>query len=58
MVKIAKKYKSMADSITLCAILHPDLGKAGDYGKKNYIENTLKNGKRNAKRYHLLEIVN
>lgn len=44
----SEEYKAMADSITLCAILH-DLGKAGDYGKKNYIENTLKNGKRSEK---------
>lgn len=34
-----------ADSIKICAILH-DLGKMGDYGKANYVENILKNGKR------------
>lgn len=34
-----------ADSIKICAILH-DLGKMGDYGKANYVENILKSGKR------------
>lgn len=33
-----------ADSIIICGLLH-DLGKAGDYGKPNYVENILKNGK-------------
>ena len=32
------------DSIIICGILH-DLGKMGDYGKANYIENILKSGK-------------
>ena len=31
-------------SIVLCAILH-DLGKAGDFGKPNYVPNILKSGK-------------
>lgn len=33
------------DSIILCGLLH-DLGKMGDYGKPNYVENILKSGKR------------
>lgn len=33
-----------AESIILCGLLH-DLGKAGDYGKPNYVENILKSGK-------------
>ena len=32
------------DSVAICGILH-DLGKAGDYGKPNYVPNVLKNGK-------------
>lgn len=32
------------DSIIICGLLH-DLGKMGDYGKSNYIENILKSGK-------------
>ena len=32
------------DSIVLCGLLH-DLGKMGDHGKANYIENVLKSGK-------------
>lgn len=31
------------DSIVICAILH-DLGKMGDHGKSNYVENILKSG--------------
>lgn len=38
------------DSIIICGILH-DLGKAGDYGKPNYVENILKSGKPAAKPY-------
>ena len=33
------------ESIILVALFH-DLGKAGDYGKSNYVENILKSGKR------------
>ena len=33
------------DSLILCALLH-DLGKMGDHGKANYVENILKDGKR------------
>lgn len=33
------------DSIILCGLLH-DLGKMGDYGKPNYVENILKSGKK------------
>lgn len=33
------------ESIVICGILH-DLGKMGDYGKPNYVENILKSGKR------------
>jgi len=35
------------DSIVLCGLLH-DLGKMGDHGKANYVENILKNGDRSA----------
>lgn len=35
------------DSIIICGLLH-DLGKMGDYGKPNYVENILKNGQRSA----------
>lgn len=38
------------ESIAICALLH-DLGKAGDYGKPNYMENVLKSGKPAAKPY-------
>lgn len=38
------------NSIIICGILH-DLGKAGDYGKPNYVENILKSGKPAAKPY-------
>lgn len=49
--KIAKKllepdqYREMSRSIALAALLH-DLGKCGDYGKKLYVDNILKSGKR------------
>lgn len=33
------------ESIVICGLLH-DIGKAGYYGKPNYIENILKSGKR------------
>lgn len=39
-----------ADSVKICAILH-DLGKMGDYGKPNYVENILKSGRSAAKPY-------
>ena len=32
------------ESIIICGLLH-DLGKMGDYGKPNYVENILKSGK-------------
>lgn len=32
------------EDILICAVFH-DLGKTGDYGKQNYIENILKSGK-------------
>lgn len=35
------------DSIIICSILH-DLGKMGDHGKANYVENILKDGKQSA----------
>lgn len=34
----------LMDSAVISALLH-DLGKCGDYGKKYYVENTLKSGK-------------
>lgn len=33
------------ESIIICALLH-DLGKMGDHGKQNYVENILKSGER------------
>ncbi len=33
------------DSVVICALLH-DLGKCGQFGKPEYLENILKNGKR------------
>lgn len=39
-----------ADSIIICGLLH-DLGKMGDYGKPNYVENILKSGKPASKPY-------
>ena len=33
----------MRDAITICSLLH-DLGKIGQYGKPNYVPNTLKSG--------------
>lgn len=33
------------DSVIICSLLH-DLGKTGQYGKANYVENILKSGKR------------
>lgn len=38
------------DSIAICGLLH-DLGKMGDYGKTNYVENILKSGRSAAKPY-------
>ena len=35
------------ESIIVCGILH-DLGKMGDYGKPNYVENILKSGQQSA----------
>ncbi|MBQ1295595.1 MAG: HD domain-containing protein [Clostridiales bacterium] len=40
----ALRANTARDSIIICGILH-DLGKVGDYGKPNYVENILKNGK-------------
>lgn len=34
-----------ANSVTICALLH-DLGKCGQFGKPEYVENILKSGKR------------
>lgn len=39
----AKKYESIKSSIILCALLH-DIGKIGQFGKPNYVENLLKSG--------------
>lgn len=36
-----KEHHDMVNSIIICALLH-DLGKAGDFGKPNYVENYLK----------------
>lgn len=36
--------------MVICALLH-DLGKMGDYGKPNYVENVLKSGKAPAQPY-------
>lgn len=35
------------DSLVICALLH-DLGKMGDHGKANYVENILKSGERSS----------
>lgn len=40
------------DSIIICALLH-DLGKMGDFGKANYVENILKSGKQSAIPYEV-----
>lgn len=37
------------ESIILCSLLH-DLGKMGDHGKPNYVENILRDGKRSEKK--------
>mgnify|MGYP004454638815 CR=1 FL=1 len=42
------EYCKLKDSITICALLH-DLGKCGDFGKQNYVENILKSGNRSEK---------
>lgn len=39
--------KELKDSLTIVCLLH-DLGKMGQYGKANYVENTLKSGKQSA----------
>lgn len=39
--------KELKDSLTIVCLLH-DLGKMGQYGKENYVENTLKSGKQSA----------
>lgn len=46
MVKLNETFKADIPnrSIILCGLLH-DLGKAGDYGKDNYVPNILKSGK-------------
>ena len=38
------EYEQYKDSIVIVALLH-DLGKMGDYGKQNYIENMIKDGR-------------
>ena len=38
------EYEQCKDSIVIVALLH-DLGKMGDYGKQNYIENMIKDGR-------------
>ena len=40
------------DSLTIAALLH-DLGKMGDHGKPNYIENILKDGSRSEKKPYI-----
>lgn len=42
-------YKKLKNSITICSLLH-DIGKIGDFGKKNYVENILKLGKQSDKK--------
>ena len=46
MMELNKAFKSDLpyDSIVICGLLH-DLGKMGDHGKANYVENILKSGK-------------
>lgn len=41
----ADEFEELKDSITVVALLH-DLGKMGQFGKPNYVENILKSGKR------------
>lgn len=43
-VNDALKTNIFDESIVICALLH-DLGKMGDYGKRNYLPNVLKSGK-------------
>ena len=38
------EYEQYKDSIVIVSLLH-DLGKMGDYGKQNYIENMIKDGR-------------
>lgn len=44
-LELAFKAKLSRESIIICGLLH-DLGKMGDHGKPNYVENILKSGKR------------
>ena len=37
-------YMDLVPSIIICSLLH-DLGKCGDYGKANYVENWIKDGR-------------
>ena len=44
-LELALKAGISRESVIICGLLH-DLGKMGDHGKPNYVENILKSGKR------------